>query len=156
MEKRIYSFEPIYNSESKVLILGSMASIKSLEYGFYYMHPQNKFWKVIAMITGEDVPPTHEGKKELLLRHNIAVMDVLDSCERDGSLDSNIKNYIVNDVKRVVENTNVVKIFNNGKYSYNTAKKHFPDLEFNYLPSTSPANNGSFDVGKWLEIKNYL
>ena len=147
----IYSFEPIFNENSRVLILGSMASVKSLERGFYYMHPRNRFWATIGEVAGESVPESIEDKKQWLLTHNIALMDIIYSCNRDGSLDSDIKDVVPNDIVNVIKTANIQAIFCNGRKSYEIAKKTYPDLQFNYLPSTSPANAGGWDKEEWTE-----
>lgn len=152
----IYSFEPVYDENSRVLILGSMASVKSLEKGFYYMHPQNRFWKIISKVAGSQAPESIEGKRQWLLDNHIALMDIIYGCERKGSLDSDIKDIIPNDITKVLKNANIKAIFCNGKKSLATAKKTYPELEFNYLPSSSPANAGAWDEEPWLKIREYL
>lgn len=152
----IYSFAPIYDKHSKVLILGSMASVKSLESGFYYMHPRNRFWSTLAEITQKQVPSDIEGKVQFLLDNNIALMDSIYSCERKGSLDSDIKDVVPNDIKKVLQNSDIKAVFCNGKKSYKVAKKAFPDIDFICLPSTSPANAGGWDITKWLVIRDFL
>lgn len=152
----IYSFKPVYDGKSKILILGSMASVKSLEKGFYYMHPQNKFWRVIAEVAGNPVPESIEDKKQWLLDNNIALMDIIYSCERKGSLDSDIRDVTPNDIRQVLDNAPIRAVFCNGRKSYDTARKNYPDIEFNYLPSTSPANAGGWNKQAWLEIRKYL
>lgn len=122
----IYSFEPIFNENSRVLILGSMASVKSLERGFYYMHPRNRFWTTIGEVAGDPVPESIEGKKQWLLTHNIALMDIIYSCNRDGSLDSDIKDVVPNDIVKVIKTANIQAIFCNGKKSYEIAKRLIP------------------------------
>lgn len=152
----IYSFKPVYDGKSKILILGSMASVKSLEKGFYYMHPQNKFWRVIALVAGNPVPESIEGKRQWLLDNNIALMDIIYSCERKGSLDSDIREVTPNDIRQVLDNAPIRAIFCNGRKSYDTARKNYPDVEFKYLPSTSPANAVGWSEQAWLDIKRYL
>lgn len=152
----IYSFKPVYDGKSKILILGSMASVKSLEKGFYYMHPQNRFWRVMAEVTGNPVPESIEDKKQWLLDNNIALMDIIYSCERKGSLDSDIRNLAPNDIRQVLDNAPIKAVFCNGRKSFDTARKYYPDVEFNYLPSSSPANAGAWDKSAWLNIKKYL
>ncbi len=152
----IYSFEPIYDDKSRVLVLGSMASVESLRQGFYYMHPRNRFWPTIARLTGQPTPPTKEGKTQCLLAHGIAVMDILYSCNRSGSLDSAITDAVPNDIERVLRASRIEKIYCNGRKSYAVASKTYPHLEFCYLPSTSPANAGAWDIAPWLEIGRYL
>ncbi len=152
----IYSFQPIYDSRSKILILGSMASVKSLEKGFYYMHPRNRFWDTISKVVGKPAPKEIEGKRQWLLDNHIALMDIIYSCNRKGSLDSDIKDVVPNDIMQVLNTADIKAIFCNGRKSYDTAKKNYPQLDFNYLPSTSPANAGSWDESVWLAIRDKL
>ena len=152
----IYSFDPIYNKSSRVLILGSMASVKSLEKGFYYMHPRNRFWSVISKVVGSPVPEDIEGKKQWLLDNNIALMDIIYSCNRKGSLDSDIKDVVPNDIEQVLNTANIQAIFCNGRKSFDTAQKTYPNLTFHYLPSTSPANAGKWNEEDWISIRDYL
>ncbi len=152
----IYSFDPIYNKDSRVLILGSMASVKSLEMGFYYMHPRNRFWSTIAKVVGSPVPEDIVGKKKWLLDNHIALMDIIYSCNRKGSLDSDITDVTPNDIEQVLNTANIKSIFCNGRKSYDTAVKTYPNLTFNYLPSTSPANAGKWSEEEWLRIREYL
>ena len=98
----IYSFEPIFDGRSRILILGSMASVKSLEKGFYYMHPRNRFWSTLSKALGEPVPDGIEARKKWLLDNNIALMDIIYSCNRSGSLDSEIRDIVPNDLTRVL------------------------------------------------------
>lgn len=139
----IHPFPPIYDKNSRILILGSFPSVKSREQMFFYGHPQNRFWKVIAAVLGCDIPNTVDEKKELLLSHNIALWDVIASCEIEGSSDSSIKNAVPNDLSAVIQNSNIQRIYVNGK----TAEKYFNKYTKNAikrdavcLPSTSPAN----------------
>lgn len=156
MEKneRIECFGPVYDTTCKILILGSMPSIESLKHSFYYMHPTNRFWKVIAKICDAEFPDSIDKRKNLALKNKIALWDVILSCERKGSLDSNIKKVEVNDILSI-PNIERMRIFANGKLAYNLFKKHFPGFEIKYLPSTSSANV-RFDIHKWMEIKKYL
>lgn len=147
----IYSFEPIFDGRSRILILGSMASVKSLEKGFYYMHPRNRFWSMLSKALGEPVPDGIEARKKWLLDNNIALMDIIYSCNRSGSLDSEIRDIVPNDLTRVLSVAKDLQgIYCNGRKSYDTARKAYPDLEFNYLPSTSPANAGGWDESLWI------
>ena len=141
------SFKPSIDNNSKVLILGSMPGVKSLEEQQYYAHPQNRFWKVMASICNE--PKLHELdyylKLKTLLRNNIALCDTIKSCKRDGSLDSDIQNEIPNDIRELLQkHPKIKKIYLNGNKSYSAFKKYFPDLLKKYscykMPSTSPAN----------------
>ena len=98
----VHPITPLYNENSEVLILGSFPSVKSRESGFFYGHPQNRFWKVIASVCGQEIPKNIQEKKELLLSHNIAVWDVIQSCDITGSSDSSIKNVVANDISKIV------------------------------------------------------
>lgn len=138
-----HTFSPVYNEESRILILGSFPSVKSRENQFYYGHPQNRFWKVIAEIFNEPVPQTIDEKKDLLLRHRIAVWDVIDSCDIVGSSDSSIRNVVPNDMNLILSNAKIQGIFANGGKAHQLFVKYcnkegMPPL--GKLPSTSPAN----------------
>jgi len=138
-----HPFPPLFDKNSKILILGSFPSVKSREQKFFYGHPQNRFWKVVAAVFGCDIPETIEEKKNMLLSNGIAVWDVIASCEITGSSDSSIKNAVANDISIILEGADIQKIFVNGK----TAEKYYnkyikPEIgkEAVCLPSTSPAN----------------
>lgn len=136
-------FAPIYNKESEILILGSFPSVKSREDQFYYGHPQNRFWKVIATITKSRLPVTAEEKKEMLLEHHIAVWDVIQSCSIIGSSDSSIRDVVVNDFSEVLKAAKIRKIYANGGKAYELYQKYAygqTGREIEKLPSTSPAN----------------
>ena len=138
-----HTFMPVYDGDSKVLILGSLPSVKSREAGFYYGHPQNRFWKVLAAVLSCPVPGTGEEKKKMLLTHHIAVWDVIESCDIIGSSDSSIKNVVPADIGMILEKADIGKIFANGKKSESLYKKYiFPETKVpvTVLPSTSPAN----------------
>lgn len=152
----IYSFPPIYDTRSRILILGSMASQESLRRGFYYMHPRNRFWTMMERITGDPVPESIEGKRQFLLDHHIAVMDSIYSCERQGSLDSNITDVVPNDIEQVLRVAPIRGVFCNGKKSYQVAKRAFPHIPIRCLPSTSPANAGNWSEDAWMELRRYL
>lgn len=138
-----HTFEPVWDKNSKVLVLGTFPSVKSREKQFYYGHPQNRFWKVIAAVTGNEVPETIEDKKKLLSGSNIAIWDVIGRCSITGSSDSSIKDVVPNNIKHILTGSSIVKIYANGakayglymKYSYEETGK-----EIIKLPSTSPAN----------------
>ena len=141
------SFKPSIDSKSKVLILGSMPGVKSLEEQQYYAHPQNRFWKIMGCICNE--LKLHEYDYDLklktLLKNNIALWDTIKSCKREGSLDSEIQNEIPNDIRKILKKyPNIKTICLNGNKSYSAFKKYFPDLLEKYIchkmPSTSPAN----------------
>lgn len=153
MDKVTHTFEPIYNKDSKVLILGTFPSVKSREEEFYYGHPQNRFWKVISAITGEPLPTTIEDKKTVLLNHNIAIWDVIKSCEIEGSSDSSIKNVVANDISKILQVANIRKVYANGDKAYRLYLRHCykeTGREIMKLPSTSPAN-ASYSLERLLE-----
>ena len=138
-----HEFGPYINKDSKVLILGSIPSSKSRELGFYYMHPQNRFWRIISDLLKEEVPNTIEAKKDFLKRNKIALWDVLDSCDINGSSDSSIKNPKVNNIKKLITKTDVKYIFVTGKKALALYNKYCYKnvlIEAIYLPSTSSAN----------------
>jgi len=157
----IKCFLPVINSESKVLILGSMPGVKSLEAGEYYAHPQNQFWRIMAKLLNDDLPATYAQKKEMLLRNRIALWDVVASCTRKGSLDSNIRDVKANDLGGLMNKyRNIRAIFCNG----NTAFKFFKAGQYEcnipvfVLPSTSPAHTKplSWKVTQWRRILDVL
>ena len=136
-----HPIDAVYDEKSRVLILGSFPSVKSREFGFFYGHPQNRFWRVVSRICGEAVPETIEEKRAFLFRNNIALWDVIQSCDIEGSADSTIKNVIVNDLSEIVKTTQIKAVFTNGKTAdklYNKYNKCA--FEAICLPSTSPAN----------------
>ena len=138
-----HPIEPIYDSNSRILILGSFPSVKSREEGFFYGHPQNRFWKVLAETYRTTIPTSIEDKKSFLYRHNIAVWDVIKSCDIEGSSDSSIKNVVANDLNIILNNATIANIYVNGKKAEQLYKQYiFPRININaiYLPSTSPAN----------------
>lgn len=138
-----HTFEPIYNKDSRILILGSFPSVKSRENHFYYGHPQNRFWKVIAGVTGNAVPATIEEKKELLLSNRIAIWDVIASCSIQGSSDSSIRDVVVNDFSKVLADSAIQTIYVNGNKAYELYHKYAEEktgIQAIKLPSTSPAN----------------
>jgi len=134
---------PVYNENSKVLILGSFPSVKSRDAKFFYGHPQNRFWRVLAALFGEELPVSIDEKRELLLSHNIAVWDVISSCDIEGSADSTIKNAVANDLSVILDTADIKAIFVNGKTAekyYNKYLKEKTGRVAICLPSTSPAN----------------
>lgn len=143
LKKVEHELGPIYNSNSKILILGSIPSPKSREYGFYYAHPQNKFWNILSDLFNVKIENDNNIKKEFLLKHNIALWDVISSCDIVGADDSSIKNVEVNDINLILDNSDVKKIFTTGKKAYNLYMKYcYPktNIEAYYLPSSSSAN----------------
>lgn len=142
-EHLTHTFDPVFDKDSKVLILGSFPSVKSRENNFYYGHPQNRFWKVLAQVFEVEVPQTIEEKKRFLLEHYIAVWDVIESCTIIGSSDSSIKDVVVNDFSRVLENSSIETIYVNGGKAYELYHKYAEKqtgMQAIKLPSTSPAN----------------
>jgi len=138
-----HEFDPIFDENSEILILGTLPSVKSREQNFYYGHPQNRFWKVIAALFCEPVPERIPEKKDLLLKHHIALWDVLASCEITGSADSSIKNAVPNDLSAILSSANIRRIYTNGKTSKNYYKRFSEEITGRgsvCLPSTSPAN----------------
>ncbi|MBQ8497581.1 MAG: DNA-deoxyinosine glycosylase [Clostridia bacterium] len=134
-----HPFEPIFDRNSKILILGSLPSVRSRADGFYYSHPQNRFWKLMARLFQTDIPQTIEDKKSFLLRHGIALWDVIASCEIENSADSTIRNAIPNDLSRIFEKADIRSIYTNGKTADKLYRK-YNQREAVCLPSTSPAN----------------
>lgn len=141
------SFLSNIDENSEILILGSMPGVKSLEEQQYYAHPQNRFWKLMGMFCNMNNLSglSYQAKLQFLLKNKIALWDVIQSCNRDGSLDSNIQNEIPNNIPKLLKQfPNIKVICLNGNKSFSAFKKHFPDLLEAYkcykLPSTSPAN----------------
>lgn len=161
MERIEHPFPPLYDKNSKVLILGSFPSVKSREQMFFYGHPQNRFWKVIAGVFESDIPTVIEEKKKLLISHKTALWDVIASCEITGSSDSSIKNVVVNDFSEIFKTADIKRIFVNGKTAekyYNKYLKEKIGRECTVLPSTSPANAAwSLErlIAAWNIIKDY-
>jgi len=138
-----HEFAPVWNQDSKVLILGSFPSVKSREQKFFYGHPQNRFWKVLAAVLGTETPSSIPEKTELLLTHNIALWDVIASCEIAGSSDSSIRNVVANDLSEILASSHIDWIFTNGKTAGRLYKKYMEPstgITAVELPSTSPAN----------------
>ena len=148
-----HPFEAIYDKNSKILILGSFPSVKSREQKFFYGHPQNRFWKVIAAIFKEEVPKTIPEKKKMLIKNHIALWDTIASCEITGSSDSSITNAVPNDLSPIFKTAKIEKVFCNGTKSFELYQKYiFPNNNIiaEKLPSTSPAN-ASFNLDKLIK-----
>lgn len=147
-------FCPVYDENSRILILGSFPSVKSREQGFYYGHPQNRFWKVLAGILQVKEPRSVSEKKEMLVQHGIAVYDVIQSCEIEGSSDSSIRNVTPADIHRIIAESNIEVVFTNGRMAGKLYKKYqaqdigLPMVE---LPSTSPAN-AAFSLERLTQV----
>jgi hypoxanthine-DNA glycosylase len=153
---------PVYNSNSRVLILGSFPSVKSREQQFFYGHKQNRFWKVMAQVLGCPVPESISEKREMLLRNHIAVWDVIASCEITGSSDASIRDVTPNDLSEIMDATDIQAIFANGSKAYELYQKYiYPVNGFpaRKLPSTSPANAGySMErlIEEWRRIGEFV
>lgn len=138
-----HPFPPLYNENSKILILGSFPSVKSREQMFFYGHPQNRFWKVVSKVFDCDTPVSIEEKRTFLLENGIALWDVIASCEITGSADSSIKNVTANDFSHILNSADIKNIYVNGKTAEKYFNKYVKDTIGRCaicLPSTSPAN----------------
>ena len=144
MEKQpqLHTIAPVYDENSRILILGSFPSVKSREAAFFYGHPQNRFWRVLAAVLGEEAPQTVAEKKSLLLRHGVALWDVIASCDIVGSSDASITNVVPNDLSRILDAAPVRRIFCNGGTAYRFYSRYDEAVwgKAEALPSTSPAN----------------
>ncbi len=152
-KKSKHTIAPIYDKNSRVLVLGSFPSVKSREEGFFYGHKQNRFWKVVAGVKNEKTPETIEEKKTFLLKNNIALWDVVSCCDITGSSDSSIKNVEVNDLTAIFEVADIKAIFLNGRTAQRLYDKYLKDkieIKAYYLPSTSPAN-ANYSLEKLIE-----
>lgn len=163
MKPVICSFAPYADENSKVLILGSMPGVQSLEKQQYYAHPQNAFWKIMFTLFGSlPVPPDFESRKNLLLDNGIAIWDVLESCEREGSLDSKIRNGKPNKIPELLAlHPKIKTLIFNGKESHKIFARTFGDtisLPGVVMPSTSPANTMTFDrkLSEWAMLKTLV
>ena len=154
MDNRIqHPFGPLYNENSRVLILGSFPSVKSREQEFFYGHPQNRFWKVLAALTDSPVPQTIEQKKTLILSNGLALWDSIGSCEITGSSDASIRNAEPNDLRVITDNCDIRAIYCNGKKSLEVYNRYIEPMlgrKAEALPSTSPAN-ASWNLERLIE-----
>ena len=158
-----HTIVPVWNSESRILILGTMPSPASRKAGFFYMHAQNRFWPVMARIFGEEFLHKNNDKdknaaiaerKDFLKRHKIALWDVLSECEITGASDSSINKELPNDFSEILAASKIAHIFCTGKTAFNLYKKHCSQkysMPFSYLPSTSPANQAAWPTEKLTE-----
>ena len=138
-----HPFGPLYNENSRVLILGSFPSVKSREQNFFYGHPQNRFWKVVAAVFGRPVPASIEEKKALILESGLALWDSIASCEITGSSDASIRNVRANDIGVILDSCRIERIYCNGRKSHELYQRYImprTGREAECLPSTSPAN----------------
>ena len=139
----VHPIEPVFDCNSRILILGSFPSVKSREEMFFYGHPQNRFWRVLAAVCGRAVPRTVEEKRALLLEEGIALWDVIASCEITGSSDSSIRNAVPNDLSRIFDKADIRTVYVNGKTAEKYYRRYLQPVtgrEAVCLPSTSPAN----------------
>ena len=153
-----HTFAPEFDENSEILILGSFPSVRSRETNFYYGHPKNRFWPLVADIFGEDLPSSVEEKKALLQRNRIALWDVIASCDIEGSSDSSIRNVEANDINIILRSSKVGRIYTNGRKAFDLYNRYClekTEREAVLLPSTSPAN-AAWDLEKltkeWKEI----
>lgn len=162
METVTHPIPPLFDASSRILILGSFPSVKSREDMFFYHHPQNRFWKVLAGVLEEPVPGSIEEKKIFLSKHRIALWDVIASCTIEGSSDSTIKNVVPNDLSGILSAADISRIFCNGGASFQYYKKYQEPRTGRAavrLPSTSPANAAwSLDrlIREWAVIRDSL
>lgn len=158
----VHPLEPLYDENSKILILGSFPSVKTREYGFFYGHKQNRFWKIMENLFDASLTRDIEERRDFLLSHNIAVFDSIYACDIIGSSDASIKNVVPSDLKEVVEGSKISKVFCNGGTSFKYYKKYHRDIlgiDAIQLPSTSPANaRYSLEdlIEEWKIILKYL
>ena len=134
-----HPFEPVYDENSRILILGSFPSVRSRSDGFYYGHPQNRFWRLMSALYGEEFLRTIEEKRNFLLKNGIALWDVIASCEIENSSDSSIRNAVPNDLEQILKHSKIRSIYTNGKTADKLYRKYY-QREAICLPSTSPAN----------------
>ena len=158
----IHEIKPVFDKDSKVLILGSFPSPKSREQGFFYGHPQNRMWIVLANVLGQEIPKTVEEKRNFLLKNKIAMWDVLASCEIVGASDASIKDEKPNDLRLIIEKSSIKLIVTAGKKAtsyFEKYQKGFYEIKHIEMPSTSPAN-ATFSLDKlcraYSVIKDYL
>ena len=148
-------FDPVYDENSRVLILGSFPSVKSREISFYYGNKQNRFWRTLCGFFREEIPNDTEGKKAFLLRHGVALWDMVTSCEINGSADASIKNAETANLDKILQCAKIEKILLNGTLAYDLFVEKYKDIAIDYqkMPSTSPANP-RFLESAWWEALN--
>ncbi len=161
-EHVIHPFDPLYDKQSRILILGSFPSPQSRKQQFFYGHPQNRFWRIMAKVLDEDVPCTIEEKKEMMKRNHIALYDAIYSCDIIKASDSSIRNVVPSDLSSIIEGSKISRIYCNGRKSFECFLRYQKDIikmDAIMLPSTSPAN-ASFTLEKlyesWKEIGDGL
>lgn len=155
-----HEFPPVFDAHSRVLILGTIPSPKSREQGFYYMHPQNRFWKMLCAVLGEEIPADIDGRRALCLRRGIALWDVLESCCISGAADSSIRGAVPNELGTIFGAADIKAVFTTGKKAHSLYCRFFPDgMPAVCLPSTSPANRTISEeemLEQYRKIAEYL
>ena len=158
----IHNIDPVYDQDSRILILGSFPSVKSREQQFFYGHKQNRFWRVMAQVLGCTVPEDTEQKRTMLLTHHVALWDVIKSCEITGSSDASIRDVKPNDLSYILSQADIQAIYTNGSKAYELYQKYIFPLngrKAHPLPSTSPAN-ASYSLERlaeaWSVIQEWL
>lgn len=142
-ERLVHPFPPVYDANSRILILGSFPSVASRKVNFYYGHKRNRFWKVLSSLYGEEIPDSIEGKRAFLLSHGVALWDSIGSCTITGSSDASIRDAVPNKISELLNKAPIEKIYANGKASFECCEKYvYPETGIHAvpLPSTSPAN----------------
>ena len=138
-----HEIPPVFDENGRVLVLGSFPSVQSRKAAFFYGHPQNRFWRVLSAVFGEPVPGDVPEKKALLLKHKVALWDVIASCDVTGSSDASIKNVVPNDLSVILSTANITHVCTNGQMAHKLDQNYLAkeiDLPETVLPSTSPAN----------------
>ena len=159
---QVHPFDPIYDEDSRILILGTFPSVKSREVQFYYGHPRNRFWKTLAAVLQDETPQTVEEKIQFLKTHHIALWDTCAACDIDGSADATIRRTVPNDIRPILKTADIRAIFCGGKTAgrlYETHIYPLTGIEAIVLPSTSPANaacNDAMLIDAWSAILPYL
>ena len=157
-ERQAHPIAPVFDEMSRILILGSFPSVKSREAGFFYGHPQNRFWRVLAAVLGCAVPVAIDEKRDMLLAHHVAVWDVIASCEITGSSDSSIRNVVPTDLGRLLADTPISAIFCNGSTAlrlYQKYQQNSTGILAAGLPSTSPAN-AAWTLNRLVSVWNVI
>jgi len=157
-ERIVHPFSPVYNSESRILILGSFPSVVSRTQEFYYGHPRNRFWPLLAALMDEAEPHSIQEKKQMLLRHHIALYDAVTACTITGSADASMQSIIPADLSGIFKEAPIQAVFANGNKAYEVCTKRIGITAIK-LPSTSPANaRFRFEdlLTSWKQIRRYL
>ena len=161
MQHLEHPFPPAFDENCRILILGSFPSVKSRSDGFYYGHPQNRFWRMLAAVFGEGIPTNIADKRAMLLRHHIALWDVIAICDIEGSSDASVKNPVPVDISVITNSAHIEKVICNGNLAYKLYQRHLEavvGLPAHVMPSTSPAN-ASYSLDKliaaWKDVLCY-